>query len=87
MTPQIFLTGATGFLGMEVLARLLERGDNVVALVRAESDERAEDRLYGVLGTLYRDPSQYHDRVRAVAGDVTQAGLGIEPARRTALAE
>ena len=36
MRPPVFLTGATGFLGMEVLARLLERGDReVVALVRA----------------------------------------------------
>jgi len=35
MKPTVFLTGATGFLGMEVLARLLERGDeDVVALVR-----------------------------------------------------
>ena len=36
MAPPVFLTGATGFLGMEVLARLLERGDReVLALVRA----------------------------------------------------
>ena len=87
MRPPVFLTGATGFLGMEVLARLVERGDNVIALVRAEDDARAEDRLYGVLRTLWRDPSRYHDRVRAVAGDVTSDGLGIDPIRRTALAE
>ena len=36
MKPAVFLTGATGFLGMEVLARLLEAGDReVLALVRA----------------------------------------------------
>ena len=87
MRPPVFLTGATGFLGMEVLARLLERGDNVIALVRAEDDARAEDRLYGVLGTIWRDPSRYHDRVRAVAGDVTSDGLGLDPTARTALAE
>jgi thioester reductase-like protein len=87
VNPPVFLTGATGFLGMEVLARLVERGDNVIALVRAADDAAAEDRLYGVLRTLYRDPSRYHDRVRAVAGDVTQDGLGIDPVRRTALAE
>ena len=34
MKPAVFLTGATGFLGMEVLARLLEAGDReVLALV------------------------------------------------------
>ncbi len=27
MKPPVFLTGATGFLGMEVLARLVDRGD------------------------------------------------------------
>jgi thioester reductase-like protein len=83
---KVFLTGATGFLGMEVLARLLERGDDVVALVRASDDAGAQDRLYGVLGQLYRDPSRYADRVRGVAGDVTQPALGIEPATRSALA-
>ena len=36
----LLLTGATGFVGMEVLARLLERADrHVVALVRAEDDD------------------------------------------------
>ena len=42
MKPPVFLTGATGFLGMEVLARLLEKGDReVVALVRAADDAAA----------------------------------------------
>ena len=84
----MFLTGATGFLGMEVLARLLEAGDReVIALVRASDDAAAEDRLHGVLGALYRDPSNHRDRVRAVAGDVTSPGLGLENGQRTALAE
>jgi thioester reductase-like protein len=88
MKSAVFLTGATGFLGMEVLARLLEAGDReVIALVRASDDAAAENRLYGVLGDLYRDPSKHRDRVRAVAGDLTSPGLGMEPAARTALAE
>ena len=88
MRPPVFLTGATGFLGMEVLARLLEAGDRqVVALVRAADGPAAEARLDDVLAKLYRDPSQYRDRVRAVAGDLTAPGLGIRPAERTALAE
>ena len=42
----LLLTGATGFVGMEVLARFLERSDrHVVALVRAEDDDRAAERL------------------------------------------
>ena len=43
MTPPVFLTGATGFLGMEVLARLLEAGDReVVCLIRAADTPAAE---------------------------------------------
>jgi thioester reductase-like protein len=88
MKAPVFLTGATGFLGMEVLARLLEAGDReVVALIRASDDAAAEDRLHGVLAALYRDPSNHRDHVRAVSGDVTSPGLGLENGKRTALAE
>jgi thioester reductase-like protein len=88
VTPPIFLTGATGFLGMEVLARLLERGDREVrALVRAPDQAAADERLDGVLRTLWRDPQPYRARVRAVPGDLTRAGLGLRPTDRTALAE
>ena len=88
MKSPVFLTGATGFLGMEVLARLLEAGDReVIALVRAADDAAAEDRLHGVLAALYRDPSNHRERVRAVAGDVTSPGLGLDPAVRGMLAE
>jgi long-chain acyl-CoA synthetase len=69
---RVFLTGATGFLGMEVLARLLERTSHeVLCLVRARDDAGARERLDGVLRTLYRDPARYAARVHAVRGDVT----------------
>src|SRR5204863_308093 len=46
----ILLTGATGFLGGEILARLLERrGGPVYALVRAGSDSDAQARLDSVV--------------------------------------
>jgi long-chain acyl-CoA synthetase len=86
--PPVFLTGATGFLGMEVLARLLERGDrDVVCLVRAADDKAAQERLDGVLARLWDEPAPYRHRARAVAGDVTQPGLGIDGRVRTELAE
>jgi nucleoside-diphosphate-sugar epimerase len=70
---KVFLTGATGFLGMETLVRLLEAGDEVVALVRAPDDAAAQVRLDEVLTRLYDEPSDdVRDRVRAVAGDVTR---------------
>jgi thioester reductase-like protein len=86
--PPVFLTGATGFLGMEVLARLLERDEReVVCLIRAPDQAGAEERLDGVLATLWDDPARFRQRARAVAGDVTRAGLGIDPTVRTSLAE
>src|SRR5688572_19456634 len=88
MKPPVFMTGATGFLGMEVLARLLEAGDReVVCLVRAADGSAAEARLDGVLETLWDDPAPYRGRVRAVAGDLTAPGLGITNGERAALAE
>jgi thioester reductase-like protein len=88
MKSPVFLTGATGFLGMEVLARLLEAGErDVYALVRAADKPAAEARLDGVLGKLWNDPAPYRARVHAVAGDLTQTGLGISQAERTQLAE
>ena len=88
MRPPVFMTGATGFLGMEVLARLLEAGDrDVVCLVRAADAPAAEARLHGVLETLYKDPAPYRERVRAIAGDLTAPGLGMDVVERTELAE
>jgi nucleoside-diphosphate-sugar epimerase len=69
---RVLLTGATGFLGMEVLARLLERSDHeVLCVVRAADRAAAEERLDGVLAKLYRDASPYRDRVHALPGDLT----------------
>jgi thioester reductase-like protein len=86
--PAVFLTGATGFLGMEVMARLLEKGDrNVVALVRAADSAAAQERLEGVMAKLWRDPSPYFGRVRAIAGDVTSPGLGMSHEERAVAAE
>jgi thioester reductase-like protein len=88
MKSPVFLTGATGFLGMEVLARLLEAGErDVYALVRATDKAAAEQRLDGVLSKLWNDPAPYRARVHAVAGDLTLPGLGISQAERTHLAE
>ena len=88
MKNPVFLTGATGFLGMEVLARLMENGDrDVFCLVRAADSAAAQERLQGVMGKLWRDPSPYFSRVHAVAGDVTAPGLGIDPSERGPLAE
>jgi thioester reductase-like protein len=62
----VLLTGATGFVGREILSRFLGRDDgHVFALVRAGNDDEAAGRL----------PD--HERLTAVAGDIEQDGLGL----------
>jgi thioester reductase-like protein len=62
----VLLTGATGFVGREILSRFLARDDrHVFALVRAANDDEAAGRL----------PA--HDRLTAVAGDIEQSDLGL----------
>jgi thioester reductase-like protein len=82
------LTGGTGFLGGEVLARLLERDDRpVYVLVRAGSDEEASSRLDGLVASLMGGAGPWPHRAIAVRGDVTQAWLGMGSQRRDWLAE
>jgi thioester reductase-like protein len=84
----LLLTGSTGFLGMELLARLLEDTDRRVwAPVRASDDAEAAARLRATLATLVPDPGAYSDRVVAFAADLTRARLGIDARRRDELAE
>src|SRR3954447_12542375 len=84
----VLLTGATGFLGMELLARYLERSDRTVyALVRADSDERAQERLAETVSRMLPNPSAHAGRAIAVRGDVMRPGLGMAPRRRAELAE
>ena len=85
----VLLTGGTGFVGMELVARYLERTDrNVIALVRAPDEAAAQARMNAVLDDLFGDRADsYRGRVRAVAGDVTMPGLGLTAALRDELAE
>ena len=74
----ILVTGATGFVGMAVLARLLERTERrVLVLVRAGSQAEADARVGGVLASLFDDPDRYAGRVEAVRGELTAPGLGL----------
>jgi thioester reductase-like protein len=86
----ILLTGATGFVGMEVLARYLERGDReIVTLVRAADDGAAAERMRTVLANLFGAEAWrvYAGRIHAVAGELTAPRLGLGPDRYARLAE
>jgi len=79
---RVLITGTTGFLGMELLVRLIEQTDReVVALIRASDDDAAAERLQGVLATLFHpDEQPAPGRVRAVAADLEQPALGLDGA-------
>jgi thioester reductase-like protein len=79
MRPRcVLVTGATGFLGMELLVRLIEQEDTrVIALVRAADRSQARERIAGVLARLYQEPPNLDGRLLAVPGDVTVETLGL----------
>ena len=82
----VLLTGATGFLGMDALARLIERSDEqIVVLVRAADEKDARERLHSVLERLYDEPPAAAGRVLAVRGDLLEPGLGLSASDRERL--
>ena len=95
----ILLTGATGFLGTQVARRLLERTDHdLVALVQAPDQATARRLLlrawwdFPELAEEVGSPAaplagaRPAGRVLAVAGDVREPRLGLEPATWSGLA-
>lgn len=84
----VLLTGATGFVGMELLARYLERTDReVLALVRASDDAAADERLRATLKSHHEIEDVAPGRLTAIAADIEQEGLGLAPERQRELAE
>jgi thioester reductase-like protein len=90
----VLLTGATGFVGKVVLEELMRRRaelgiGRVLALVRASDAEHASARLRAdVLASrcFEAHAAGWEQRVEALAGDVTRAGLGLAPAARARVA-
>lgn len=78
------VTGATGLVGGALILELLDNTqDQVVALVRPSKTEDAHSRLIAslreALATYGRDPGSVDfQRVRGIAGDLTQPCCGVE---------
>ena len=80
----MLLTGATGFVGAELLARLVPGSDRTIyALVRASDDEGAQARVDAVTSDLFGAPDP---RVVGVPSDLTAPGLGLAGAWANRLA-
>ena len=74
----VMLTGATGFLGSELLARYLEQTDRrVYALVRGTDQREAAARLKRTLRCMFGPRHRFGERVVAVRGDITRPRLGL----------
>ncbi len=96
---RFFVTGATGFLGTALVERIVRcvpesdvtvlvrpgrRADATARLNREILKNDCFDRLRGQLGDGFAD--EMARRVRAVAGDVSRDGLGLDDEGRAALA-
>ncbi len=57
---RVFVTGANGFIGSNLVGALLERGDEVIGLVRQTSDLRSLDPLF----------ARYGPKLELVVGDL-----------------
>ena len=81
----VFLTGATGFVGSQVLARLLSAGiSRVCCLVRGEDEQACRDRLLAALARYSLDVDAR--RITVLRGDLAEPLLGLGEARFARLA-
>lgn len=71
---EVFITGATGFLGSHLTARLLDIGHHVTALARGSKNVSAETRVKDVLRDV---GTSRFDRLRVFEGDISRPDLGL----------
>jgi len=79
----IFLTGATGFVGTQLVPELLRTrpGARLALLIRPGKGQSAAERANAIV------PLAERERVEAVSGDVSQPNCGLEPATYNRLAD
>src|ERR1017187_55240 len=79
----IFLTGATGVVGTQLVQELLRTrpGARLALLIRPGKGQSAEERANAIV------PPAERERVEAVSGDVSQPNCGLEPASYNCLAD
>src|ERR1700722_19712864 len=82
---EVFLTGATGFLGSEIMKRILEShpGTRLALLVRSTHRETAKERVDKLLAKTFglSDAARYAERVEVVEGDISLRGAGMDSER------
>ncbi|WP_327120893.1 thioester reductase domain-containing protein [Nocardia sp. NBC_01730] len=84
---RVLVTGATGFLGTQLVRQLLDTtSTDINCLVRGRDDEQARRRLHDALTRAGVTAGADH-RVTAVAADLTRPSLGLDPRRWDQLSE
>ncbi|MEA4853040.1 MAG: amino acid adenylation domain-containing protein [Christensenella sp.] len=81
---KVLITGATGFLGAHLVKELVDKGHCCVCIVRGGSQSRLDATLGYYFGSAW--VSDHTESIRAVAGDISKPGLGMEEEQREALA-
>jgi thioester reductase-like protein len=80
MAATVVLTGASGFIGRELLWRLVRRPDTrVYCLLRADDDGGANSRLKAILDAAQPAPLTLEERSRAIPlrGDLIRERIGL----------
>lgn len=86
----VFLTGATGFIGAYLLKLMLtQTSSNVYCLVRGEEGQTADERLYSTLAFYFPHlkTSSFADRLTILSGDVSSPYYGLSKDQYFFLAE
>ncbi|KAG8168434.1 hypothetical protein KVR01_001183 [Diaporthe batatas] len=75
----VFMTGAAGYLGIEILHQLVQRPEisNVIVLIRADSLEKAGHRLAAVAERMGWCLAPYVPKIEVWLGDLCEPGLGL----------
>ena len=75
--PYVLLTGSTGMVGAQLLARLMRRHVPVIALVRGKGAQSAEARVDAVLSRFENAWNQRLGRPAILTGDMGSPRLGL----------
>ncbi|PYH46508.1 nonribosomal peptide synthase [Aspergillus saccharolyticus JOP 1030-1] len=84
---RVLLTGATGFLGSEILRQLLVNPEirTVVAIVRARDEQHAMEKIVASASAAQWWQEEYRQRVRVWVGDLAAPLLGLSAAQWAAI--